>query len=429
MMIDCDMYGKNRSPIVIKYLILLSLLCCVTGCQHTSTVSDSTSNSASPARVYGPNSDTHWNLPGKAPHLIAHYLPWFETDAHDPKDPWLHWKWQHPKADHDPTRVLANGLHDIASVNYPLIGPYSSSDPAVIRYHLKTMQAAGIDALAFLWYGPGNAIDKRVNMVLNEADKLGMRVAICYEEKINWPPYRFPQQRDEIVQQTIGDLNYILKHYAQHPAYLRRNNIPFIFQFNYSGADELGPRNILPGEMQSVLSALDEPVIYGRQNLHEAYHPVVQSAFVWFDMGNWPQTFAEKAEQLRQQNKLSFYMTMICPGFNDTGVWGWNSEPRISADYGNMATLKNTCDTATAQHPELVQIVTWNDFNEGTVIEPTVENGFTQLDQIETWWNKISGRPVNLLDNRDAFVEYVRNCSGKQKNRIPDIDPDILKPH
>ncbi len=419
---------------MIKFLTLLSCILLTAGCQNTEPQSKTESvtamsETAPDTSHYGPNDDTPWNLPGKAPHLVAHYLPWFETDLNDPKDPWKHWIWKHPKADHDPTRILDNGLHDIASVNYPLIGPYSSDAPNVIRYHLKTMQAAGVDAAAFLWYGPDNAIDKRVKLVLDEAMKLGMRVAICYEEKLNWPPYRFPQQRSQIVTQTIDDLNYIIEHYTDHPAYLRRNNVPYVFQFNYSGADELGPRNILPGEFETILSSLNQKLIYGRQNLHEAYHPLVDSAFVWFDMGNWPVTFGKRAEQLRQEGKLSFYMTMVCPGFNDSGVWGWSSTPRISADYGNIATLKNTFATATEHHPELVQLVTWNDFNEGTVFEPTIDKGFTYLDELEIWWNKITNRPVNLLDNREAFEEYVEHCSVKQRKRLPQIDSNIIKPH
>jgi hypothetical protein len=422
---------------VIKSLVLLFCICLSAGCQSPSQAvkpieTGSIETRSVPVsigqRIYGPNGDTHWNLPGKEPHLIAHYLPWFETDLNDPQDPWKHWKWQHPKADHDPTRTLANGLRDIASVNYPLIGPYSSDAPNVIAYHLKTMQAAGIDAVAFLWYGPNNPIDKRVKLVLDEAEKLGMRVAICYEEKINWPPYRFPQQRSQIVQQTINDLNYLLEHYTQHPAYLRRDNVPFIFQFNYSGADELGPRNILPGEFETILSALDKPLIYGRQNLHEAYHPNVPSTFVWFDMGNWPSTFGQRAEALRQQGKLLFYMTMICPGFNDSGVWGWSSEPRISEAYGQMTTLKKTCKIATEQHPELVQIVTWNDFNEGTVVEPTVENGYKILDEIELWWNNMTGRSVNLLDNRDAYRQYLKTCSPAQRSLLPLVENKRLEP-
>lgn len=371
-----------------------------------------------------------WNIPDHPhdkPALIAHYLPWFETLDHEPEDPWLHWKWNHAKANHDPNRILANNKRDIASVNYPLIGPYSSDSRAVIRYHLKSMKAAGIDAVAFLWYGPHTAIDKRLPMVLDEAEKLQMRVAVCYEEKINWPPYRFPQDREEIIQTATDDLNFILKQYASHPAYLRRKNIPFVFQFNYYGADELGPRNILPDEFKQILDQINEPMIFGRKDLHNAYHPPIQSSFVWWTQGGWPKQFADQVRKKVDAGQLDFFMAMICPGFDDTGVWGWSNTPRKSEVYG-IELLKTTCNDATYQNPELIQIVTWNDFNEGTVIEPTTGDGFKYLDFIETWWNKITGRPVNLLDNRNAYREYVKTCSKDERNLLPMMTSEKLNP-
>ena len=69
-----------------------------------------------------------WNLPGNAPHLIVHYMPWFAVTptAHDTTALWDHWKSNDPKALHDPEKRLPDGRRDIASVCYPLIGPYST---------------------------------------------------------------------------------------------------------------------------------------------------------------------------------------------------------------------------------------------------------------------------------------------------------------
>lgn len=408
-----------------KHLILLAgvfMLSCQEAPPQTpgQTGSDPVSISS---RVYGPNADTPWNLPGKAPHLIAHYLPWFEGADHK----WDHWQWQHPQADHDPSRVLANNMRDIASVNYPLIGPYASDERNVIRYHLATMQAAGIDALAVLWYGPNNRVDARIPTILDEALKLNMRVAICYEEKLNWPPYRGPEDRDTIVQTATADLTYLIEHYTSHGAYLRRNNVPYIFQFNYWGAGELGPNNILPGEWEVIFKALPQPVVYGRQNLDEAYHPTIPAAYVWWTQDDWPVRFANRSRQLIADNRLHFFMSMICPGFDNHGVWGWSGTPMRSTLYG-MPELNRTCDQAMIGNPELIQIVTWNDFNEGTVIEPTIENGFAFVDAIEIWWNKISGRPINLLDNKAAFEEYVKTCSPVQRNLLPVVLSENNKP-
>src|SRR5579883_442781 len=74
-----------------------------------------------------------WNLPGKGPHLIAHYVDWFQVEKSptDATPTWTHWKWDGNGPHHDPEQRRPNGLRDIASVYYPLIGPYRSWSRAV----------------------------------------------------------------------------------------------------------------------------------------------------------------------------------------------------------------------------------------------------------------------------------------------------------
>ena len=38
-----------------------------------------------------------------------------------------------------------------------------------------------------------------------------MRVWICYEEKLNFPNYRHPKNRDDIVKSATEDMTYILR--------------------------------------------------------------------------------------------------------------------------------------------------------------------------------------------------------------------------
>src|SRR5215469_3518401 len=104
-----------------------------------------------------------WNLEGPAPHLIFHYMPWFATDRPEPKmKVWQHWAWGGPGPSHDPSKRLSNGRRDIASVYYPLIGPYTTADRNVVRYHMRTIRAAGGEAVAIDWYGPDSGYDARM---------------------------------------------------------------------------------------------------------------------------------------------------------------------------------------------------------------------------------------------------------------------------
>src|SRR5205807_732935 len=53
----------------------------------------------------------------------------------------------------NPNIIDANGHRQIASNYYPLIGPYASSDPNLIEYHLLLMKLSGIDGVLVDWYG------------------------------------------------------------------------------------------------------------------------------------------------------------------------------------------------------------------------------------------------------------------------------------
>ncbi|RPH99387.1 MAG: hypothetical protein EHM72_11115, partial [Calditrichaeota bacterium] len=71
------------------------------------------------------------------------------------------------------------------------------------------------------------------------------------------------------------------------------------------------------------------------------------------------------------------------PAFNDI-----YKEAGVSAGYGfldpqNGETLKNTLQRALDYKADVIQLVTWNDYGEGTIIEPTLEFGYRYLEIIQ----------------------------------------------
>lgn len=363
-----------------------------------------------------------WNLGGPKPHLVAHYLPWFETatPVAPGAGPWAHWRWRGGSADHDPERRLLDGRRDIASAHYPLIGPYATADRAVLAYHFSTLRAVGVQALVVLWYGPGSPTDAVLPAIFEEADRAGLRVGLCYEEKINWPDYRQPADRTTLTTTAAADLTYWLDNYAGHPAQLTRGGVPVMFQFNYWGADRLGPRTLLPSEWREIAAAVGRPYVYVRQNLDAGFHPLLPGAYGW-----WMAAAAERREFTRRaseavaEGRLAFFMTMVAPGFDDIGVDGWGGGRRHSPREGSD-TLRATFADALLGGPELVQLVTFNDFNEGTEFEPTVEHGFSVLDALALWWAESQGRGApDLADNRAPLRAYLEALPPAARAEVP----------
>ena len=80
-----------------------------------------------------------------------------------------------------------DGEAEIASWYYPLIGPYDSSDPAVLEYHVLLMKLGGIDGVIVDWYGPDNYYDYLVNNqrtldMFAYTRKAGLQFSLCYED-------------------------------------------------------------------------------------------------------------------------------------------------------------------------------------------------------------------------------------------------------
>lgn len=104
------------------------------------------------------------------PVVSAFFYPWFGN----PEDGgYAHWA----QNGHAPPV-------DIASNYYPANGPYSSSNGAVISTQLGEAARAGIDELAVSWWGRGSKEDKVLPDVLAGAAKAGLQIAAHIE------PYR-----------------------------------------------------------------------------------------------------------------------------------------------------------------------------------------------------------------------------------------------
>jgi hypothetical protein len=96
------------------------------------------------------------------------YYPWYGTQAED--GAYLHWG--------------QNGLPaplDIASNFFPARGAYSSGDPRVLNAQMREIAAAGVRTVVSSWWGWGSVEDQRLPAVLQAARAHGLKVAIHLE--------------------------------------------------------------------------------------------------------------------------------------------------------------------------------------------------------------------------------------------------------
>jgi len=114
---------------------------------------------------------------------LVHYMPWFSSEPVSGDWGW-HWTMGH----FDPGRLTDDGNREVAAHDYPLIGPYDSSDPDVLEYHVLLMKLAGIDGAIVDWYGIRDfedyaVIHRNTEHLITYLRMAGLKFAVCYEDQ------------------------------------------------------------------------------------------------------------------------------------------------------------------------------------------------------------------------------------------------------
>ena len=321
--------------------------------------------------------------------LYAHYMPWFEmSDGH-----WgIHWTME----TRDPEVVDASGKRQIAAHYYPLIGPYDSADRDVIEYHLLLMKLSGIDGVLIDWYGAHEVRDyggnrRNAEVLIARLHEVGLDFAMVYED------FTAEFAADSALVAAQADLRYARDRYFSHERYVRIGAAPLLLVF--------GPRLFeTPAAWGQILSEI-EP----RPHLLTLWHQTADAGawavgeFAWVDRGH--------IDDLDGYYDGQGGFGVAYPGFRDyyrEGGWGDGLGWTIAHDEG--ATLAATLERARRAEAPFVQLVTWNDFGEGTMIEPTREFGFSLLEQVQAFAGVEHG--VEDLELVHALYLARKRCAG-----------------
>lgn len=310
--------------------------------------------------------------------IYVHYMPWFNSIEQDG-----YWGHHWTMANRNPNNIDAAGKREIASYYYPLIGPYSSNDSNLQEYHLLLMKLTGIDGVIFDWYGSRdvydyNLIKKNTESFIEKVEDVGLQFSIMYEDKVaeNIKTQRIPKAN---LDAAVIDLQYIETTYFTSANYLRKNNSEVLFLF--------GPNYIKdPADWDYIISKLNStPRLISLWKASDRLGMNANGEFSWIDKDHL-NTLSNYYEYTLQNDIKT--VGGVYAGFNDyyyEGGWRTDSSLDWKIPHNKGQVLQETLDL-TNQYPiEFVQLITWNDFGEGTMVEPTLEFGFTLLEKIQSY--------------------------------------------
>jgi len=303
-------------------------------------------------------------------------LPWFETPATSGTGNWgQHWT----MANEDPNIILANGRRQIASYFYPMIGPYASSDRDVIDYHLLLMKYSGIDGVIIDWYGVHNVDDYALNKrntdsIFNRVPNAGLQFGICYEDAT------LAQDNAVLGIDTITaaqqDFAYLQSAYFGSSSYIKINNQPLLLCFGPQGLKKINDWQ------QAFANLTKQPRLLTLEYGDNITGSAGSGEFAWVEATNL--TNLQNFYQSRAPS-LATWFAGAYPGFMDfykPGGWG---NTLFLIDYNTTGTLQSTLNLAKSSNASYLQLITWNDYGEGTMIEPTLDYNFSFLQTIQQY--------------------------------------------
>ena len=326
--------------------------------------------------------------------VYAHYMPWFET----PQSTGGPWGWHWAMNTRNPN-VLdpATGQRQIAAHFYPLIGPYASSDPDVIEYHLLLMKLAGIDGVLLDWYGTAGtngdvgSMLRNSNALIDRTDETGLQFGLILED-------RYAASAAD----TRANLAYAKDHYFNRPQYIRYGpgQAPLLGVF--------GPITFTqPSQWAAILPAAGEDLEFLTLWDNELAGANADGQYVWpFEDGqlNNYYSYLEEYYRYRAPAKKTV-MGVAYPGFQDFYAQGINGAQTLFViPHKGAQTLSQLLGLADQYRTtiDLLQLATWNDFGEGTMLEPTQEFGFSFLTRIQQY----TGVPYTERDLRQVYRLY-----------------------
>ena len=320
--------------------------------------------------------------------LLMHYMPWYETPQGRGK--WgSHWT-GHDKQ-HDPEKLKDNGLPDIWSHYHPLIGLYDSADPDLLECHLLQMKLAGIDGVIVDWYGIMPEADypqihEATRAMFAACGKFGMQFAPCFEDRsvdlmLKWKKLT----EDQLPAHLTETFQWMEKEWFPQPQMARRDGKPLVLMF--------GPIYVQNTETwRQVLGSLQtKPALFG---LHHLWRKAAaDGGFTWVHFDAWAGSPDGETIKRRLRETYAYPApdpSQVIPsaivGFHDIYA---QSHGRVEAREGQ--TLRESLEVCMEGPWPQIQLVTWNDYGEGTMFEPTHEQGYRSLEIVQGARRKESG--------------------------------------
>jgi hypothetical protein len=256
-----------------------------------------------------------------------------------------------------------------AKIDYPLLGRYSSDDPAVMRRHISWAKQAGISGFLVSWKDTPT-LDRRLAQLVRLARAQHFHLSLVYQG--------LDFQREPLeVSRVRSDLVRFVARYGRDPVFWVFGHKPAIV---WSGT-----WRFTRPDVASVKSALGDRawLLASARSLaqYRALADVVDgNSYYWSSVDpavdlHYPEKLAAMGSAVHAHGGL--WIAPAAPGFNAIKLGGHRNVSRAGG-----ATLRREMDVALASNPDAIGLISWNEFSENSAVEPSVRYGEQSLNTL-----------------------------------------------
>lgn len=264
------------------------------------------------------------------PYHAAFFYPWYPqwTDQrHSPPDNWF-----------------SNYLPDPNPCVFdPASELYDSTDTRILYWQLRKMAEARIEVAIASWWGRAHKTDRALRVIIGDAMNRqdnpypNLRWAVYYEAE---------SLRDPAPDELTSDLEYIRDNFASQPAYLRVDGKPVVFVYA-TGSDQSGMAER-----------------WAEARRRTGFYVVLKVYAGYRNDPNQPDSWHQYAPANRIDTQLP-YSILVSPGF-----WLDGQNVRLERD---LPAFRAALSRLVAADVTWKLIQTWNEWGEGTSVEPGEE--------------------------------------------------------
>ncbi|MCS6842923.1 MAG: endo-1,3-alpha-glucanase family glycosylhydrolase [Caldilineales bacterium] len=269
--------------------------------------------------------------------------------------------------------------------------PYASRDRRAMDRHIAQAQTAGIDAFVVSWYGPWGGVNNQTESnfaaLLDVAAARGFRVALDVEATSP-----FVGSSGAMVEM----LRHALHVHAAHPAYLRVGGRPVLFfwrQQRWNVDTWQWIRSQVDPDRRSIWIA--EGVDMAYQAVFDGHHLYTVTWTPPTDVFYTANKFSRLVQQARERyGGYRYWVATVMPGYDDTRTGRPHAfaRPREGGAY-----YARTWEAAIASNPDWIIVTSFNEWPEGTYIEPSRAYGDYYLQLTAQWSARFKGLSSPLV--------------------------------